>query len=374
MRSSILVISFLALIILVFSSARPVEAIPALARKFGLQCATCHAHGAKLNPFGMAFAAGGPKAVGLEEKVKGPPLTAYISWLARQSSYNSEPVSWLSRFEWVFDEVTDKRAYFIEWRLLSYDINGNGFLDRSGRFEDVIASFVLTPGLALDIGQFRPLAQTDVSQRVSNSEALALTRLAPGDQASNARRTGLRGFAPAARSPGLRALFGKNDPNGWHGALTLPFPGEFSIPLTGPAQKNASFEFEPVPKGVLVEAWNRKEDDHVGAFGFIGNAGRSVVGATATKLDRNVFYSAAVTKLHGRLTDAWLASLEALYVPKWQNAYGFRLDLAQREPPIYVPFLSYHIPGDGNVFRFVLEGRFRSGSRPTIVFEINFLH
>lgn len=72
--------------------------------------------------------------------------------------------------------------------------------------------------------------------------------------------------------------------------------------------------------------------------------------------------------------DTWLASLEALYVPKWQSAYGFRLDLAQRESPVYVPFLSYHIPGDGNVVRFVLEGRFRGGNRPTIVFEINFLH
>lgn len=374
MRTVSLILAIGVLATIVFLSATPVAGIPALARKYGLTCMTCHVHGAKLNAFGMTYAAGGPKSVGLEDKTKQLPITAYISWLARQSSYDDKPVSWLSRFEWVFHQASEKASYFIEWRLLSYDINGNGFLDRSGRFEDVIVSFPIAPGIAMDIGQFRPLAQTDVSQRVSNSEPLALTRAIPGEATADPRETSLRGFAPAGRSPGIRAQFGPVQPNGWHGAIAIPFPGEFSIPLTGPAQTNASFEFESKPKGVLLEAWNRKEDDHVGAFGFVGSEDRSAIGATATKMHRDVFYSAAITKLHGRLTDAWLASLEALYVPKWQSAYGFRLDLAQRESPVYVPFLSYHIPGDGNVFRFVLEGRFRSGSRPAIVFEINFLH
>src|SRR5687767_9067038 len=56
--------------------------IPALSRKYGIECASCHVHGAKLNAFGQIFRQRGAAVAGVEEKLRGQPLTVWLSLMA----------------------------------------------------------------------------------------------------------------------------------------------------------------------------------------------------------------------------------------------------------------------------------------------------
>ena len=64
----------------------------------------------------------------------------------------------------------------------------------------------------------------------------------------------------------------------------VPWPGEFSIPLTDEARENASFELEARPKGVFLESYYRRALNTVGLHAFVGDDRRQ--GAASLRIER----------------------------------------------------------------------------------------
>jgi hypothetical protein len=66
--------------------------------------------------------------------------------------------------------------------------------------------------------------------------------------------------------------------NGWYTAVTVPFTGEFSIPLGRDARRNASFELEGILKGFFLELYRRIGISSLGVNYFYGSEDRSYLG------------------------------------------------------------------------------------------------
>jgi hypothetical protein len=270
---------FVAVIALVLAAAAVrLDATPQFARKYQRDCSYCHLAPPVLNAVGEDFLARGYR---LREA------------LTPVSSHETIPASVWSTvdYERRADSTTDRwfpgrvelisagpignsrAAYFVEWRLVSQQIaSGNTLLNRSGRFEDL---FVTTPigrsPIAVTVGQFRAIAQVDVSRRLSISEPQVFSASLPGRAAPSSRMTGLRAFSPAGRQPAVRVMWqqqGQDRPaDGWSAGATVLFPGELTIPFSD----GASFEIEGTPKGVVLESFRRAGMRSIGGHVFLGD-------------------------------------------------------------------------------------------------------
>ena len=149
---------------------------------------------------------------------------------------------------------------------------------------------------SLTLGQYRSLRQVDVSLRLSLSEPAVFSTSLPGKPDPDARTKSLRGFAPSGRSPGLtyqyQSIVKQRAGDGLFHALTVPFPGEISLPLTREARREASFELDGSPKGVFLETFYRRGLNSAGMHAFLDSDRRLLQGVGT--LNRGHFYATAV--------------------------------------------------------------------------------
>lgn len=363
---------------LLLTTAAPAEArdIPYFARKYGVQCRHCHALPPKLNAFGEAFVANNYRMTGLVPR-RTLPFAVWVSARADTPPLSAEDsdrvLSYVNRVELISGGavVAPWLSYFAEWRAVSFEPRADGSLrDRSGRFEDL---FVTAQAGAFEVtlGQFRQVAQVDVSRRLSLSEPRYFATGLPGDEGQSARQTGLRAFSLSGRAPGLRA--GWRQPVGtaweWRSYATLPFPGELSLPLTSEARREASLELEMDPKGIYLESYAQRGVSTVGGHLFWDGPDRYLVGAVASTGDGQRFFTGGLglDRVGGERRTRWM--LEGEWIPEPAGGLGLRVEHRTNEgtDPAVVTFANAHLPGTSYTVRLTVEGRWQRGRNALFV-------
>lgn len=251
-------------------------------------------------------------------------------------------------------------SYFVEWRALSQEfLSDMAVRDRSGRFEDLFVAFDVGANAHIQLGQFRALSQIDVSRRLNLSEPLAFSTSLAGEPDPDPRIQSLRGFSPSGRAPSVRGSMEFGD---WTGVVTVPFPGEFSLPLSREARTTASFEFEGEPKGVFVEAYRRQGTASVGVNAFVGNNDRKMFGVAGQHQVGDVWLEGGVARAEVGDVRDWRYSLGADWIPMHELAAGMRVDFrdAPGQDPVFVPFLSLFRQIDKQAVKLTFEGRIQS--------------
>lgn len=331
----------------------------------------------KLNAFGEAFIAAGYENPGLRARRTWP----FALWISgRSESFVGIPDDVADRLRAYMNRVelisggkagAPWLSYFVEWRPLSVESRGNGTLrDRSGRFEDLF--FTASRGAAeLTAGQFRQIGQVDVSRRLGLSEPLLLGASLPGAAGGSSREVSLRGFAPAGRSPAVRAAWNAPVPDGWRWttAAGLPVPGEFSIPLNEEAKVEASNEIEWRPKGFVLESFVRRGLASFGGHVFYDDSERYLANAIGTGNVRAFHWTgiAGMAKRAGILAGQW--SVEGEYLPHSFIGLGGRVEdrAADGTGVAYLPYFNAHFPGTRYTIRLTVERRIQRGRNATFV-------
>ncbi|HUO86012.1 MAG TPA: hypothetical protein VM617_01370 [Thermoanaerobaculia bacterium] len=325
-------------------------AIPSFARSYEVSCSHCHVIPPKLNEVGERFVDAGYRLAELEARPT-VPASLWVSGRAesRRVDGDRELIDpYLNRVELISGgQIQPWLSYFIEWRLLSQESQGDGSLrDRSGRFED--AFLVASPGerLALTLGQFRAVDQVDVSRRLSLREPLALSASLPGEPASTPRRSSLRAFSPAGRSPGLRLAWTDHlgGDRRWTASLTVPMPGELSIPLNSEARREASNEIELRAKGVVLEGFVQRGVTSYGGHLFYDSANRYLLNGVVAG-SRGPFHWTVVAgfdEVDATRRSRWSLEGEYLRGPRW--GIGARLEDRSRDgaEPALLPYATWH--------------------------------
>lgn len=351
----------LGLFLLQFGS---VAGVPYFARKFNFTCTTCHTLPPALNQFGMNFVARGYRIDGLVPAHKTVPLAVWATQRVDHRQALGVTKSFPTRLELISGgEFSDRVAYFLEWRPVSFEVGPGGVLrDRSGRFEDLFLIFTLSERFLVTAGQFRMLAQWDVSRRLSLSTPVGFAAGVGGRPASDPRIQSLRSFSLEGRAPAVRfTAIGGSGPHpgdGWFHEWTVPFAGELSTPLTRQARTEASFELEARPKGLFYETYRRRGLDSYGGSLFVGDD-RWLANLTGQKQlggAHFLYASVGTARFRTDLQD-FRMSLGDYWIPRPWVALGVRLDhrTADRLPPAFVPHLNFHYPGEKHTFMLVLE-------------------
>ena len=360
-------------------SAEPAERglIPYFARRYGVNCETCHALPPKLNAFGEDFRRGGYLAADLVPR-RTIPLAIWASGrldvLPDDPALTDRTSTYANRIELISGGrvAAPWLSYFVEWRALSLEPRGDGTLrDRSGRFEDLFVTAQTGP-LAVTAGQFRQVDQVDVSLRLGLSEPVALSGSLPGTADPDPRRGSLRAFSPAGRSPAVRAAWTERVGRWqWTSSAAVPFPGELSLPLTEEARIEASNELEVAPKGVVLESFVRRGSTSYGAHAFYDHGGRYMVNGVATGGRAGAFWTAVAgverraEATHGR----W--SFEVEYAVHRLLALGARMENRGGDgaPPALLPYVAAHFPGGRYTIRLTAEQRVQ-GDRSATFLEL----
>jgi hypothetical protein len=345
--------------------------IPYFARKYKTSCNTCHVLPPKLNQQGEAFVARGYRLEG-REPIETFPLSVWITGQIEDAP-NQDLEGFLSRIELISGGPIKESGlyYFIEWRAMSLGLRSDGTLqDRSGRFEDIFLSYQ-SGNLTTTVGQFRLLAQEDVSRRLSISEPLAFSTSLPGKvKPGDARLTRLRSFSPSGRSPAIRFSyyrpFTQSATQGWYAGVTIPFGGELSFPLNEEAQQEASFELEGRPKGAFFETYYRSGLNTIGLHGFAGDNQRwlaQLVGA----YNRSFFFStlalgAASQNAKDEIRVSWTNEIVPV---QWMSAgirYDQRKEKGVQSDPIFIPHLNFQFPATELTLILRIEQRFQKNN------------
>lgn len=350
--------------------------IPYFARKYGVACSQCHIAPPKLNAFGEGFVARGYEMPGLVSRRTWP----FALWVSgRSESFPLPPgaadnvKAYLNRVELISGGkvVAPWLSYFVEWRPVSQEARSDGTLrDRAGRFEDLFIT-AATSRAELSLGQFRQIGQVDVSRRLSLSEPLVLAASLSGGGGGSARERSLRAFAPAGRSPTVRAAWNQPLSGGWRWTTSagVPVSGEFSIPLNDEARVEASNELELRAKGVVLESFVRRGLSSFGGHIFYDESNRYLAHAITTG-SRGAIHWAAIAgaaRSGSPLTGRW--SLEGEYLPRSDIGFGGRVeDRAGDGARIAVlPYVNAHFPGTRYTIRLTVERRLQRDRNATIV-------
>jgi hypothetical protein len=350
------------------------RAIPYFARKYSVECARCHVLPPALNTFGEGFVAAGYRSPELRPS-RTVPLAVWLS--GRSESLPMEPPEddhqlYGNRVELISgDALTPWLSYFVEWRVLSNESRANGTLrDRSGRFEDIFVT-LMARSFDLTAGQFRPLAQVDVSRRLSLSEPLVLSSGLGGTGTGSGRLVGLRGFSPSGRSPAIRGsiTLRPREATRWVTGLTIPFPGELSIPLTDSADVQASNEFESKAKGVFVESFVRRDLLSLGGHVFYDESDRYLANVIGTASRGMLHLTGAAGVVKSGTTSRQRFSLELWAVPRPFVGLGVRLEdqMDDNLPRALLPHLNLHWPGTSFTLRLTLEQRLQEFRNTTLL-------
>lgn len=367
-------ITFITVLFACLTIPATAEMIPYFARQYDLSCSTCHVSPPKLNNFGEDFRL---NAYRLPQRQKQTTIP-FAVWISGRSEHIPDSEvdqikSFLNRVEVISGGTigTERLSYFVEWRALSFENTGDGTLrDRSGRFEDIFVAADFGK-FELTAGQFRLINQTDVSTRPGLSEPVALAGSLPGYGGGSSRMQSLRRFAPSARSPALRlsysgAVAGSRN---WTTSVAVPFPGEFSIPLTRDARTHASNEFEINPKGVVVESFIHSGVTSYGGHVFIRNSGHYLANAVAAGSYRQFYWTAiaGIENFDTQMFTRW--SAEALFAPNRYAAFGTRIEERTSDGlnAALIPFVNAHFPGTRYTIRLTAEHRIQKHFNGTFV-------
>lgn len=356
---------------------QPAWGIPYFARRYGVTCQQCHVTPPKLNAFGEAFVANGYAMSGLSAR-RTIPLALWVSGRSESlpgltGDQADDVRAYLNRVELISGGklVAPWLSYFVEWRPVSQESRSDGTLrDRAGRFEDLFVTAVRGPA-ELTVGQFRQIAQVDVSRRLGLSEPLALGSGLPGIGGGTARERGLRGFSPAGRSPAVRAGWNRTLAGDWRWSTTagLPVAGELSIPLTDEARVEASNEIEWRPKGVVVESFVRRGIASFGGHAFYDDGDRFLVNLVTTGERLSLHWTAVAGALKSGEVTRGQWSLETEYLPSYFVGIGGRVEdrAADGAEVAFLPYLNAHFPGTSYTVRLTVERRFQRGRNATLV-------
>lgn len=339
----------------VSAAPRPADAAPHFARKYEVSCSKCHVLPPKLNEFGERFVAAGYDSPELTAKRTLP----FALWTTgrtesrRLDDGEREEISpYVNRVELIAgDRLLPWLSFFLEWRLVSQETRSDGTLrNRSGRLEDAFLRFFPGERFELTLGQFRQVDQVDVSRRLSLSEPLVLSASLPGEGGSTARRRSLRAFSPSGRSPAVRAAWngGQDTGWGWTASVSVPAPGELSIPLTSEAEREASNEFESRAKGVVIETFASRSLTSVGGHVFYDDEDRYLVNGVVTGRSRPLSLYWAVMAGFDEVGDTsrgrW--SVEGQYIPGDRWGLGARVEdrAGDGAEPAFLPYVVWHAP------------------------------
>jgi hypothetical protein len=270
----------------------------------------------------------------------------------------------------------DKLSYFVEWRAGSLETRSDGTLrDRSGRFEDAFVMWQVTDRFQLQAGQFRSLTQVDVSRRLGITEPAIFSTSLPGDPASDPRITSLRGFAPSGRSPSVLAQYqsikGSSEANGLFHSFVLPFVGEWSLPITPEAHKEANFVSMGTLKGMFLETYYRQGLSSLGAHVFLDNDRWlfNLVGQlnyTGSPWTKDFYVTGAIGWDDTERTDLrYRWSVEALYLPLLLEHHNLRGGVGCRVErvtgpntfPAYIPY--FVLAGPNTSYTTLLQIEYR---------------
>lgn len=345
-----------------------------------MDCAHCHSAPPRLNEQGIRFLAAGYRFGPAQPRFRTIPLAVWNT-VDGEIRHSADLVkAYPSRVEIISaGPVGGTRAsYFAEWRALSQSVGAAGRLvNRSGRFEDLFIKLPLTSNGALSVtaGQFRALAQVDVSLRLSLSEPLVFSSSVPGPaRARSARLSSLRAFSASGRQPSFRVEYqqmgGAASGDGWFAAVTVPLAGELTIPFTDAA----SFELEARPKGLFFEGFRRSGLTSAGGHAFVGDRGRRFASVVLSHdIARRVAITAGIGAFHipGATDTRFSVGGEVTVTPR--AVAGVRLDHRTRQgrDPLVFLYGNGHLPFGSAAFRqairLQLEHRVQARNHATML-------
>jgi len=349
------------------------RATPQFARKYDVRCNACHVVPPKLSIDGLAFAARGYRMPEELERTKADTWPFAVWLTGRHEDQDPKDFSETSfpKIELISGgPLGEDFSYFVEWRTVSRETRSDGSLrDRSGRFEDAFLNWKIDERSTLTLGQYRALNQVDVSRRWSISEPALFSTSLAGKPSSDKRIESLRSFSPAGRSPGLTYTFqsmaGKRASDGLFHFVTVPFPGELSIPLTSKARDEASFEWRGEPKGVFLETFYRRGLDSLGFHSFIGDD-RWLATAVGTLNFKNVDLTGGIgmdDRRDGTPRVRSSLELEYSFVHDMEDVLragvGFRVEHVSNNgtEPAYIPYFVLSGPNKNHTFLLQIEFR-----------------
>ena len=347
--------------------------IPYFARKFNVTCNTCHVIPPKLNRTGENFVANGYTLPKLETSHRTWPFALWVTYRGESQTSKDIKKTFPNKVELISGGPIKNTplSYFFEWRILSLQTKSDGSLkDRSGRFEDLFLTYSFTNTLSVAVGQYRLLRQIDDSQKLGLSTPLVIGAGIAGRPAKNPRKTSLRKFSPNGRSPTISVLFrslqGVNPADGWFNIISLPFPGELSVPLSAEARDEASFEFDSDPKGVFFESYYKRELSSIGAHLFVGHD-RSL-GSIVGRYNRGRWFSMVGAGFGrvGEKTDRRV-TWENEFMPRNYFSIKARIDHQTdvTNGTVFVPSVILRWPGTQWTLLFVVEQRIRTDNHAT---------
>jgi hypothetical protein len=351
----------------------PGAATSQFARKYKLACGACHVIPPKLNQFGEEFLARGYRFEDDRPAEKTWPFAVWATWRGQWETDRDRGRGLPNRVELISGGPLPRtRAfYFLEWLPVSQQTDGqNRRVERHGRFEDVFVTVPLGDrGAYFTLGQYRMLTQVDVSRRLSLSEPLAFSTGVAGGPALSSRLTSLRSFSLSGRSPALRFGHqwrrGGRASDGWYNSVTVPFAGEFVIPLTGRVHREQGFALEARPKGAFLESYYRYKLSSFGGHVFLGDE-RQLYGLVGVYNRGPWFSTAAAGFAHERNgTRDTRLSWENEWVPLDWLALGARLDhrTGPNRPLAVIPHVNVEFPLTTYVVRVTGEYRQQRDNR-----------
>ena len=374
MRSQKIAASAVVLIIVSTVFVAPAWAVPEFSRSTGSDCVECHVSPPMLNERGESFEARGYRLPEhLDHRSSGTiPFSVWTTSRTQTHGDLDGSDTFITRVEPIIGgSIGDLPiSYFVEWRLLDLHVQSDGSRgDRSGRFEDVEVAIEFIENHTVEVGQYRALTQLNASQRLSVSEPSIMGAGLPGRSDERARRESVRSFSPSGRSPSVRYEWhsieeDESIANGLFHALSVVFPGEFSLPITDRASEAASFEFEPRPKGVFGETYYRRGLSSAGVHAFAGDAGRWLAQALGRINYDDFLVTAGLGRDSGTGEGARTRmSIQPEYLIRWhprvRGALGLRAENITNEgqDPAYIPYLS--VAGPNTRFSAVLQAEYR---------------
>ena len=336
------------------------QATPQFARQTDLPCATCHTHVPLLNAFGRRFYANGFRLGGSGPSGKALPLWGSIGALGSISEglNGAVPVTYASTEVASYGSIDKARLlYHFEYYPVDKHTYINGLSPIGG-------------STTLQAGEIGLLGQYDPDLDVSPTRPVNLEPAGAGSLGGG--RSGP--FAPASDAYAVRIVqsltSGSAMPftNGWKLSATVPFSDEaFSRERPSGIQPTLGKS----PTGLFAEVFRRAGFNSFGADSFVGRDGRRYYGVVGQLQLNRVFLEGGASFASFNGAQTRMASLTVTYVPSFDEAFSFRLDL-QDGLINYVPCLSWLIGGKTSALRIVFETTITQGVAPSTTVEAQF--
>ena len=314
-------------------SASAASAFPYFARKYDVSCRTCHTTVPKLNAQGYAFRQRGYRFPGVAARDTIPFAGGFAGRYENRASDGVDDFYLAIVKAVTAGSIGERASYVVKWRPVSKSLDRWGnTVDRGGVFEDLFMNFDVNENFRVTAGQFRVFSQFDTALQLSASPPVALARPLPGEPSDDDRIEDLRAYSAVARTPAFMLGYrrpssgaGASGADGWYANASIPFSGEFSIPVNERAQKRASFELESRPEGLVLESYLRRGPSSFGGAAFLDTGRQMYTGLAQFERARwgtSAAFSLAVLEGDSSLAVSWWGE----YRPTFNTNLGLRLD------------------------------------------------